>query len=250
MAYTNSPLPGPAYGALVISLDFELHWGVRDTMPADGPYRENLLGARRAIPRLLDLFEEFDIGATWASVGFLFARTRHEMEEYSPSVRPRYRDRSLDPYQEIVGRDEAEDPLHFAPRLIEEIRRRPRQELATHTFSHYYCREEGHTEETFRQDLASAVRIAQRSGVRLRSIVFPRNQFAPEYVPVLQEFGIVAYRSAEPHHIYQGLSTGEQRSPWRRGGSHAGPLPRSHWSKHHALGGDSAGRRSLRDPLQ
>ena len=217
MNTSHSSKPDPGYGALVVSLDFELHWGVRDTMPVDGPYRENLLGARTAVPRLLDLFEAFDIGATWATVGFLFARTRDELEAYSPAVRPRYRNPSLDPYREPVGRNEGEDPLHYAPTLVEEIRRRPRQELATHTFSHYYCREEGHTEEAFRQDLASAVRIAEPFGVRPRSIVFPRNQFAPEHAPVLREFGITAYRSPERHRIYQGHSTREQRSPWRRG---------------------------------
>lgn len=65
-------------------------------MPADGAYRPNLLGARRAVPRMLDLFEEFDIGVTWATVGFLFARSRQELEECSPAVRPQYQDRRLD----------------------------------------------------------------------------------------------------------------------------------------------------------
>jgi hypothetical protein len=37
-------------GALVISLDFELHWGVRDKRSV-ASYRENLLGARRAVRR-------------------------------------------------------------------------------------------------------------------------------------------------------------------------------------------------------
>ena len=62
----------PDFGALVISLDFELHWGVRDKCAPDGPYRENLLGARKAIPRILDLFEEFDVAATWATVGIRY----------------------------------------------------------------------------------------------------------------------------------------------------------------------------------
>ena len=48
-------------GALVLSLDFELHWGVRDHQPAEGPYRANLLGARAVIPRLLDMFQEFEM---------------------------------------------------------------------------------------------------------------------------------------------------------------------------------------------
>src|SRR5579859_4252999 len=74
----NSRLAGPGYGAFVISLDFELHWGVRDHEPLDGPYRPNLLGARNAIPRLLEMFERYGISATWAIVGFLFARSREE----------------------------------------------------------------------------------------------------------------------------------------------------------------------------
>ena len=70
-------------GVLVISLDFELHWGVRDLTPVDGPYRGNLLGAREAVPRMLELFERFEFGATWATVGFLFASTRDELERLS-----------------------------------------------------------------------------------------------------------------------------------------------------------------------
>src|SRR5258708_20869677 len=84
----TSSIPEPAYGALVISLDFELHWGVRHTLRPDGPYRSNLLGARIAVPRLLDLFEEFGAGVTWATVGFLFPRTSQQPEECSPPPRP------------------------------------------------------------------------------------------------------------------------------------------------------------------
>ena len=40
-----APVP-PRTGALVLSLDFELAWGVRDTLGSDGPYRGHLLGAR------------------------------------------------------------------------------------------------------------------------------------------------------------------------------------------------------------
>jgi len=51
-------------GALVISLDFELHWGVRDRLSAEGPYRANLLGARAAVPRMLALFEKYGVAVT------------------------------------------------------------------------------------------------------------------------------------------------------------------------------------------
>jgi peptidoglycan/xylan/chitin deacetylase (PgdA/CDA1 family) len=185
--------PAPP-GALVLSLDFELHWGVRDKHPAGGAYTPNLLGARTVIPRLLELFEEFDVAVTWATVGFLFARSRDELERYSPSVRPEYRDPRLCPYTENLGQGEDDDPLHYAPSLIERIRRSPRQEIATHTFSHYFPGEAGQNEQAFRADLAAARAIAGARGVELRSIVFPRNQHNPAYDQALLDHGIRAYR--------------------------------------------------------
>jgi peptidoglycan/xylan/chitin deacetylase (PgdA/CDA1 family) len=193
----------PDFGALVISLDFELHWGVRDKCGPDGPYRENLLGARKAVPRILDLFEEFEIAATWATVGFLFAESRKEREAFSPSLHPHYAESRLDAYAEITGENEDDDPLHYASSLISQISKRPRQEVATHTFSHYYCQEPGDTREAFAADLSSAVAIAQSHGIQVRSIVFPRNQFRPGYEDVLKDAGIVCYRGNEPHWMYQ-----------------------------------------------
>lgn len=194
---------GPGFGALVISLDFELHWGVRDHKAPDGPYRANLLGAREAVIRTLELFAEFGVAATWATVGFLFARSREELERFSPAIRPAYNDPALSPYGEPLGNGEADDPLHFAPTLIDAIRRADRQELATHTFSHYYCLEPGQTREAFEADIRSALAIAEQHGVRPRTIVFPRNQHNPAYADVLLEAGITCYRGNPPGLIYR-----------------------------------------------
>jgi peptidoglycan/xylan/chitin deacetylase (PgdA/CDA1 family) len=193
----------PPFGALVISLDFELHWGVRDKKSVDGPYRENLLGAREAIPQILDLFEEFGIGATWATVGLLFAKNRQERDEFSPSLRPQYRNAKLDPYSEPTGESEDDDPMHYASSLIARIAKTPKQEIATHTFSHYYCQEPGETREAFAADIASAMAIGRRYGFDIRSIVFPRNQFREGYETVLKDAGIACYRGNEPNWMYR-----------------------------------------------
>jgi len=200
---------GPGFGAFVLSLDFELHWGVRDHEPPSGPYRQNLLGAREAIPRLLGLFERYGISATWATVGFLFAASAEERREFEPSIRPRYYNPALDAYQEPVGKSEQEDPLHFAPSLIEEIGRVPNQEIATHTFSHYYCLETGQTLETFEADLKSAMAIAAHRGIHLRSIVFPRNQVNPDYARALLDAGITCYRGPELGWMHRAVSRRE-----------------------------------------
>lgn len=185
----------PGYGALVISLDFELRWGVRDLYPVDGgAYRGNLLGAREAIPAMLDLFAEFEIAATWATVGFLFAGSRAELMRYRPSVLPRYADDRLNPYRDHPGADEAGDPLHYGAGLIDLIEGRPRQEIASHTYSHFYCLEPGSDEASLRSDLASAKAIAAAHGVTVRSLVFPRNQFNPAYANALIDAGFTNCR--------------------------------------------------------
>lgn len=203
--------------AFVMSLDFELHWGVRDLYPLDSSYTANLLGARTVIPKLLTLFHEFEVAATWATVGFLFTDTKEELLSYHPQLKPSYQDSKLDPYREALGDNEHTAPLQYAKSLIELIRQTPRQELASHTYSHYYCLEAGQTEADFRADLASAKAIAEAQGIQLESIIFPRNQLNPAYAQALLDNGIRIYRGNEPGYFYEASTTAEQ-TPWRRAG--------------------------------
>src|SRR5712664_2613383 len=62
------------YGAFVISLDFELLWGVRDTRTI-ADHGSDILGVREVIPALLDLFAERNIACSRATVGLLFLAT-------------------------------------------------------------------------------------------------------------------------------------------------------------------------------
>jgi peptidoglycan/xylan/chitin deacetylase (PgdA/CDA1 family) len=202
-------------GALIISLDFELHWGIRHVTPVHRGYWHNLLAEWEVVPRILGMFREYQIAATWATVGFLFARSKAELESLSPVVRPQYADVSLSPYGEPIGDSEKEDLLHFAPSLIEAIRSTPRQEVATHTFSHYFCREPGQDRKTFAADLKSALAIAEQRGVQIRSIVFPRNQHNPEYDDVLIDAGIICYRGNQRSWMYRDYSAAGD-TPWKR----------------------------------
>jgi len=135
---SNNHSQAPA--AFIISLDFELRWGARD-VKIGTQYRKNLLGVRRVVPALLAAFAEYGIHATWATVGFLLFSNRTELLASLPEQRASYDDLRLSPYQDMqaVGLDEEEDPLHFGRSLINQIRAHPGQEIATHTFSHYYC---------------------------------------------------------------------------------------------------------------
>jgi len=198
---STSQHPG---GVLVISLDFELHWGVFDHLSVDD-YRKNLLGARASIPRMLALFEEFEIHATWATVGLLFFGTREDLIAGLPARRPQYVDQRLSAYGllDSLGPNERDDPFHFARELVLRIRDTPNQEVATHTFSHYYCLEPGQTTEDFRADLIAAQRAARSLGIEITSIVFPRNQYSAPHLDVCAELGIRAFRGNEQSWIYR-----------------------------------------------
>ena len=58
-------------GIFTISLDFELGWGFVGKRNIK-QYAENFLGVYSAIPAILEIFNEYNIHATWATVGFLF----------------------------------------------------------------------------------------------------------------------------------------------------------------------------------
>jgi peptidoglycan/xylan/chitin deacetylase (PgdA/CDA1 family) len=195
-------------GAFVVSLDFELRWGLREIYPIDGgAYRANLLGARTAIPRMLDLFEEFGICATWATVGLMMAESREEMERFKPRVEPAYEDPGLNPYRDDIGANEDEDPLHYAGSLIDQIRARQGQEIASHTFGHYYPLEPGHDAASFTCDLESAVAIATAKGIELRSLVFPRNQFKTDNAEIIARAGFTCCRTNAAGRIYREASS-------------------------------------------
>lgn len=203
-------------GMLAISLDFELHWGVRDKRRIQD-YRENLLGVRAVVPRLLDMFAQYDIHATWAVVGFLFFRNRAELMRALPRKIPQYANRKLSPYDDLdaIGIDEQEDPFHYASSLIRLIASSPNQEIGTHTFSHFYCLEPGQNSETFEYDLRAAIEAAKPYDLRIESMVFPRNQVNTDYLAVCMANGIKAFRG-KPHSWTYSAKNQEEESSWAK----------------------------------
>ena len=204
-------------GVLIISLDYESYWGVRDKLTLK-KCRKRLLGERRVIGDLLELFQEYGIHCTWAIVGFLFAETRDELLAALPNRRPQYQDPTLSPYSYLnkLGKDEHEDPFHYGASLIALIAATPHQEVGTHTFSHYYCLEKGQDADAFRADLDAAIGIAGKRNFRLESMVFPRNQCNGQYLRICKEAGIKAYRGNERSWIYRPKSK-EEETLLRRG---------------------------------
>ncbi len=204
-------------GKFVISLDFELMWGVRDKKSKTN-YGDNILGVHNVIPKLLEVFRKYDIKATFSTVGLLFFETKQELLDGIPKLKPQYNNPNLSPYNgyfNILGNDYETDEYHFAPKLIKEIQKYPEQEIGTHTFSHYYCLEPGQTIDTFKADIESAIAIAKRYNIDLKSLVFPRNQFNNDYLKICLELGISCYRGNEQSWLYKAKNE-EDESAFRR----------------------------------
>lgn len=198
-------------GKFVISLDFELFWGVRDKRTIEN-YGANILGVQKAIPAMLALFDKYGVKTTFSTVGFLFAKNKEELLAYCPRVQPGYLDAALSPYQSFdkVGNDEKDDPYHFGYSLLQQIKANGKQEIGTHTFCHYYCLEVGQTPEAFSQDLAAAKKIAADQGINVRSLVFPRNQFNEEYLSLCRDAGIDSYRGNPSSWLYTGRNKNDE----------------------------------------
>jgi peptidoglycan/xylan/chitin deacetylase (PgdA/CDA1 family) len=183
-------------GIFTVSLDFELHWGVfdkRDRQAREACYKNTL----RIIPQMLELFTKYDVHVTWATVGSLFAADQQEWETFSPSIEPDYAVENYSAYKWVRqhGMSSQYQWAHFAPEEVAMILKYPGQELATHTFSHYYCLEQQREQMAFDADLKAAVKAAKKFNAPLRSLVFPRNQFNPDYLKICYDNGIKTVRS-------------------------------------------------------
>lgn len=204
-------------GAFVISLDFELYWGVRDSKTLEH-YKENLLGAREAIPYMLALFNEYNIKATFATVGLLSFDNKETLFAGLPTALPNYTHKaySLTPeYFSHLGNSEKDDKFHYAHSLIQQIQQQGVHEIASHTFTHYYTLEEGSTPELFKADIEAYRKRAHALGIPMNTIIFPRNQYSNEYLNVCKEAGFLGFRGTEDSWMYKTLNR-SQESMWRR----------------------------------
>lgn len=183
-------------GIFTVSLDFELHWGVfdkKDRKDREACYRNTL----KYVPKMLELFEEYEVHTTWATVGSLFASDSSEWHAFSPGLKPAYVNEKYSAYQwaETHGLQEQYHWAHFAPESVLRILEHPFQELGTHTFSHYYCLEKLNGKDAFDADLKAAAKAAEKFGKQPVSLVFPRNQFNPDHLKICYNNGIRTIRT-------------------------------------------------------
>jgi len=193
-------------GSFTISLDFELFWGVRANRELED-YSEHLLGVYDAIPKMLALFNKYDIHVTWATVGFLFHETINEIKKNQPDIFPEYENKRVDPYEYIESLNKSSysenfTKMHVASTLISDIQKYSNQEIASHTFSHFFTYESCKNSNAFYADIKKAISFGAKKNIDLTSLVFPRNQIEKKSIDVLKKTSIESYRGNPKHWAY------------------------------------------------
>ncbi len=203
-------------GFFVISLDFELYWGMFDKVTLEN-YGHNIAGVHAAIPEMLSLFQKNDIHATWAAVGMLMFENKQALLQSITEVelKPHYKDMRVSSYEHVrnhpIGEDVNHDPYHFGSHLIEKIIVTPHQELGSHTFSHFYCIDGSeNSKAVFAADCTAFQNVTKRFGQKITSIVFPRNQTTKDALDVCTLYGFTAYRGTPSHFLYTGKKEEKQ----------------------------------------
>ncbi len=194
-----------AKGYFIISLDYELMWGVRDKKTVSD-YGHSIVQGQEGLLSIVKLLNEFSCTTTIATVGFLFMKDNIELKKNIPTRLPKYDDVNLTPYpfiQKEVELDSDNERYYFSYDLTSKLKKYDNVEIATHTYSHYYCLESGPDIETFEEDIIFAIKTANKEEVMIKSIVFPRNQFSVDHINICEKHGITSYRGNPKHWIYR-----------------------------------------------
>ena len=177
-------------GYFLFSLDTELAWGYFDMdrlrserFSSDGS-RE-----RRAIDRLLDILDEFNIVATWALVGHLFYE-KCEKCDLCPILEWQGKYRSFEQIYETNA------PLWYGADVVETLLARGgRHEIAFHGYTHKVFNEGVMSQQEARTEIQEWLRAARRKNIIPQTVIFPRNQVG--HLDAFKEAGFICYRGHE-----------------------------------------------------
>lgn len=184
-------------GVFCVSIDFELAWGILDLPNYQRYLRMFPIERQEVLGRLLALFAEYDLSASWCTVGHLFLdrcggqRGRNHRELIRSSAYDATR-LARDP-----GTCEAEHPAFYGRELIAQILAcRTPQEIGSHSFSHVLFGDPKCSRATAHSELEAVVEAAAQLGLSLTSFVYPRNRVG--HTDLLAQYGFTCYRSQDP----------------------------------------------------
>lgn len=174
----------------IMSLDCELLWGAVQHPNTRGAktLRSDPRAGRGAVDFLLNIFEKYNIPATWAILGHLFLDSCNCENGIPHQNMPRFKDDwfSCDPCNNI---DRA--PLYYGRDIVDKILSSPvKHEIGLHSFSHVPFSE--CSRDVAEAEVREGIMAAKKLGIAVKSFVFPYNTVG--HVDVLRDNGFEIYR--------------------------------------------------------
>lgn len=206
----NNELTSPLKnGTIIFSADFEMAWAFRFSKTKRNETITKGIQERKNIPKLLDLFEKYDIPVTWATVGHLFLSECKRGQDglpHSGMPRPKFfenRNWSFsegDWYQHDPCSNKITDPAWYAADLIEKIvSSGVKHEIGCHTFSHLDFTYKNCPKDLADAELDECINYASKIGIALKSMVFPGGT-SGNYESLVER-GFICYRKPLKYHI-------------------------------------------------
>jgi hypothetical protein len=201
-------------GKFTISIDHESALGYADYDLSDSD-KKRIEGEIFIVRRLISLFEQYNIPATWGVVGHLIDRgCPWDAETPHPEYkRPVHEGEEKDWFREHPPKNEYENPLWFdTENLISMVRSSPvGHDIGSHSYAHIMYDEEKTNIESIKADLKNIGRVHRVHDVPLTSFIFPRN--IGGYYRYLKLNGFTTYRGVSPKWY-------EDKKGWKKRLSH------------------------------
>ena len=190
-------------GVVIFSADFELAWAYRYSKNVKSPI-EYGINERNNIPLLLDLFEQYDIPVTWATVGHLFlekCKIDSSGKIHADLPRPDFFENKNwcfnhgDWYQHDPCSNYKDAPAWYSPDLINKITQsKVQHEIGCHSFSHIDFTYKNCSEALADAEINKCIDLAEKRNIRMKSFVFPGGTHGN--YESLKKNGFICYRKS------------------------------------------------------
>jgi len=180
---------------LIFSYDYELAWGVWDTLP-ERYLNENISEANRCAEKIMHAHISFGIKATWAVVGAAIDRNIDWEKIRRVLINNTTSESGLRNFEKLI---EKSDFNQIPNKNLQTIKDSDLFEFASHTYWHRYVN--NCTTADLHNDFELFEKAASDKAVR--SIVFPRNIVSLESISLASKYNYGCVRVNPNNWLYQ-----------------------------------------------
>lgn len=184
-------------GRFILSLDYELIWGVYEKKRIWDYVHSNLNNANDALVKICDLAEQYDIKLSIGIVGLL--NIDHNKNDDSICNNKIKSIAFWKKNRESIYRNHLTDfdKICGDPSIIQNLISRKNIEIVSHTYYHSFFQDEENLKETLSLESFKIKELFKLLEIPMNSIIFPRNQYNKELLKEFQTLGFRYFRGID-----------------------------------------------------